>query len=141
MHPMPLLRPDSVQLLGQPPTVRATLHDEAPVPTPGTVVGEAEEGERLGRRVPRVRRSSAASLPNSMRRVLASSPLIQLPSSSRRSQPQQMPVGEQPGLAASKAAEPVAGSTRRRRSLLYFRMAHRTNRPLKCQKTEYRADL
>ena len=48
---------------------------------------------------------------------------------------------EQPG--ARRARPPSQCVTRRRwrRSLLYFRMAHRTNRPLRWRKTEYRADL
>ena len=39
------------------------------------------------------------------------------------------------------ASTPADASGRCRRSLLYFRMAHRTNRPLKWRKTGYRADL
>ena len=48
VHPAPLFRAHRVQLAGQSPSVRPSLHHEAAVSTPRTVVREAEEGKRLG---------------------------------------------------------------------------------------------
>ena len=48
MHAPPLFRAHRVQLSRESLPVRPTLHDEAAVSTPRTVVREAEEGKRLG---------------------------------------------------------------------------------------------
>src|SRR5690348_884740 len=47
VHPAPLLRPELVELPGEPPPLRPPLHHEPPIPCPPTVVREPQEGERL----------------------------------------------------------------------------------------------
>ena len=47
VHPAPQLRPDLVELPGEPPPLRPPLHHKPSIPSPPTVVREPQEGERL----------------------------------------------------------------------------------------------